>query len=49
MGPYPDLSVRDARKIAREFKALMAKGIDPREVRHKNYIEENEKCIKKKR
>ncbi|SPR14144.1 integrase [Orientia tsutsugamushi] len=26
----------------------MAKGIDPREVRHKQYIEENEKCIKER-
>ncbi|KJV55388.1 hypothetical protein OCHUTO_0872, partial [Orientia chuto str. Dubai] len=48
IGPYPDLSVRDARKKARELKTLLAKDIDPREVKRKKYIEENEKRIKEK-
>ncbi|WP_193777004.1 Arm DNA-binding domain-containing protein [Orientia tsutsugamushi] len=42
IGVFPDLSIKEARKIARELKTLMAKGIDPREVRRQQYIEENE-------
>ncbi|KJV75535.1 Arm DNA-binding domain-containing protein [Orientia tsutsugamushi] len=43
---FPDLSVREARKKAIELKKLMAKGIDPIEVRRQQYIEENEKRLK---
>lgn len=42
IGVFPDLSIKEARKKARELKRLMAKGIDPREVRRQQYIEENE-------
>ncbi|KJV97071.1 Arm DNA-binding domain-containing protein [Orientia tsutsugamushi] len=33
IGVFPDLSIKEARKIARELKRLMAKGIDSREVK----------------
>ncbi|KJV71394.1 hypothetical protein OTSUT76_3696, partial [Orientia tsutsugamushi str. UT76] len=45
IGVFPDLSIKEARKIARELKTLMAKGIDPREVKRQQQIEENEKRI----
>ncbi|KJV54559.1 Arm DNA-binding domain-containing protein [Orientia tsutsugamushi] len=30
---FPDLSIKEARKIARELKRLMTNGIDSREVK----------------
>ncbi|KJV88744.1 Arm DNA-binding domain-containing protein [Orientia tsutsugamushi] len=48
IGVFPDLSIKEARKIARELKTLMAKGIDPREVKRQQQIEENEKRIKER-
>ncbi|KJV51449.1 tyrosine-type recombinase/integrase [Orientia tsutsugamushi] len=48
IGVFPDLSIKEARKIARELKRLMAKGIDPREVKRQQQMEENEKCIKER-
>ncbi|WP_445668616.1 Arm DNA-binding domain-containing protein [Orientia tsutsugamushi] len=33
IGAFPDLSIKEARKKAIELKKLMAKGIDPREVK----------------
>ncbi|SPR10935.1 integrase [Orientia tsutsugamushi str. Gilliam] len=45
---FPDLSIKEARKIARELKRLMTNGIDPREVRRQQQIEENENRIKEK-
>ncbi|SPR10434.1 Arm DNA-binding domain-containing protein [Orientia tsutsugamushi] len=46
IGRFPDLSIKEAIKIARELKTLMAKGIDPREVKRQQQIEENEKRLK---
>ncbi|KJW04488.1 phage integrase family protein [Orientia tsutsugamushi str. Sido] len=46
IGVFPDLSIKEARKIARELKRLIAKGIDPREVKRQQQIEENEKRLK---
>ncbi|WP_371220270.1 integrase arm-type DNA-binding domain-containing protein [Orientia tsutsugamushi] len=46
IGVFPDLSIKEASKIARELKTLMAKGIDPREVKRQQQIEENEKRLK---
>ncbi|KJV74359.1 tyrosine-type recombinase/integrase, partial [Orientia tsutsugamushi] len=46
IGVFPDLSIKEASKIARELKTLMAKGIDPREVKHQQQTEENEKRLK---
>ncbi|SPR08344.1 Arm DNA-binding domain-containing protein [Orientia tsutsugamushi] len=46
IGVFPDLSIKEARKIARELKRLMAKGTDPREVKRQQQIEENEKRLK---
>ncbi|KJV69817.1 hypothetical protein OTSUT76_4151 [Orientia tsutsugamushi str. UT76] len=48
IGVFPDLSIKEARKIARELKRLMAKGIDPREVKRQQQMEENEKRIKER-
>ncbi|SPR10020.1 integrase [Orientia tsutsugamushi] len=48
IGVFPDLSIKEARKIARELKTLMAKGIDQREVKRQQQIEENEKSIKER-
>ncbi|WP_371218477.1 Arm DNA-binding domain-containing protein [Orientia tsutsugamushi] len=33
IGVFPDLSIKEARKIARELKRLMTNGIDSREVK----------------
>ncbi|WP_371222449.1 hypothetical protein ACA351_11620 [Orientia tsutsugamushi] len=41
------ISIIEARKKARELKTLIAKGIDPREVRCQQYIEENERRKRK--
>ncbi|SPR14918.1 Arm DNA-binding domain-containing protein [Orientia tsutsugamushi] len=46
IGVFPDLSIKEARKIARELKRLMAKGIDPREVQRQQQIAEDEKRLK---
>ncbi|WP_342638095.1 Arm DNA-binding domain-containing protein [Orientia tsutsugamushi] len=46
IGVFPDLSIKEARKIARELKRLMAKGIDPREVKRQQQIAEDEKRLK---
>ncbi|WP_174198135.1 Arm DNA-binding domain-containing protein [Orientia tsutsugamushi] len=48
IGVFPDLSIKEARKIARELKTLMAKGIDPREVKRQQQIAEDEKRIKER-
>ncbi|XAF72879.1 tyrosine-type recombinase/integrase [Orientia tsutsugamushi] len=48
IGVFPDLSIKEARKIARELKTLMAKGIDPRAEKRKQQIEENENRIKER-
>ncbi|SPR11805.1 Arm DNA-binding domain-containing protein [Orientia tsutsugamushi] len=48
IGVFPDLSIKEARKIARELKTLMAKGIDPREVNRQQQIEENENHTKER-
>ncbi|WP_041621169.1 Arm DNA-binding domain-containing protein [Orientia tsutsugamushi] len=45
---FPYLSIKEARKIARELKTLMANGIDPRAVKHQQQIEENENRIKER-
>ncbi|WP_317889152.1 Arm DNA-binding domain-containing protein [Orientia tsutsugamushi] len=41
IGPYPDLSIKEVRKKARELKTLIVNGIDPREVKCQQYMEEN--------
>ncbi|WP_371222311.1 integrase arm-type DNA-binding domain-containing protein [Orientia tsutsugamushi] len=46
IGVFPDLSIKEARKIARELKRLMAKGIDPREAKRQKQIAEDEKRLK---
>ncbi|BAG40320.1 putative integrase [Orientia tsutsugamushi str. Ikeda] len=46
IGVFPDLSIKEARKIARELKRLMAKGIDPREAKRQQQIAEDEKRLK---
>ncbi|SPM45928.1 integrase [Orientia tsutsugamushi] len=46
IGVFPYLSIKEAIKKAIELKTLMANGIDPREVRHQQQIEENEKRLK---
>ncbi|WP_342638428.1 Arm DNA-binding domain-containing protein [Orientia tsutsugamushi] len=48
IGVFPDLSIKEARKKARELKRLMAKGIDPREAKRQKQIEENENRIKER-
>ncbi|SPR16631.1 Arm DNA-binding domain-containing protein [Orientia tsutsugamushi] len=48
IGVFPNLSIKEARKIVRELKRLMAKGIDPREVTRQQQMEENEKRIKER-
>ncbi|SPR13298.1 tyrosine-type recombinase/integrase [Orientia tsutsugamushi] len=48
IGVFRDLSIKEARKIARELKRLMAKGIDPREAKRQQQIEENENRIKER-
>ncbi|KJV72670.1 integrase [Orientia tsutsugamushi] len=39
IGEFPYLSIKEARKIARELKTLMAKGIDQRAVKRQQQIE----------
>ncbi|SPM44574.1 integrase [Orientia tsutsugamushi] len=46
IGEFPDLSIKEARKKARELKRLMAKGIDPREAKRQQQIAEDEKRLK---
>ncbi|KJV75246.1 hypothetical protein OTSUT76_2738 [Orientia tsutsugamushi str. UT76] len=46
IGEFPYVSIKEATKKAIELKTLMAKGIDPREVKRKQQIEENEKRLK---
>ncbi|BAG41055.1 putative integrase [Orientia tsutsugamushi str. Ikeda] len=46
IGVFPDLSIKEARKKARELKRLMAKGIDPREEKRQQQIAEDEKRLK---
>ncbi|KJW06518.1 phage integrase family protein [Orientia tsutsugamushi str. UT144] len=46
IGVFPDLSIKEARKKARELKRLMAKGIDPREAKRQQQIAEDEKRLK---
>ncbi|WP_258231069.1 Arm DNA-binding domain-containing protein [Orientia tsutsugamushi] len=41
IGPYPDLSIKEVRKKARELKTLIVNGIDLREVKRQQYMEEN--------
>ncbi|SPR10601.1 integrase [Orientia tsutsugamushi str. Gilliam] len=48
IGEFPYVSIKEARKIARELKTLMAKGIDPRAEKRKQQIEENENRIKER-
>ncbi|WP_331851701.1 tyrosine-type recombinase/integrase [Orientia tsutsugamushi] len=48
IGEFPYLSIKKARKIARELKTLMANGIDPRAVKRQQKIEENENRIKER-
>ncbi|WP_045916496.1 tyrosine-type recombinase/integrase [Orientia tsutsugamushi] len=43
---FPYLSIKEARKKVRELKRLMAKGIDPREVKRQQQIAEDEKRLK---
>ncbi|WP_371222538.1 tyrosine-type recombinase/integrase [Orientia tsutsugamushi] len=45
---FPYLSIKEAIKIARELKTLMAKGIDARTVKRQQQIEENEKRLKER-
>ncbi|SPM46259.1 integrase [Orientia tsutsugamushi] len=45
---FPYLSIKEAIKKAIELKTLMANGIDPREVRRQQQIEENENRIKER-
>ncbi|GAB6044812.1 hypothetical protein JCM11957_04100 [Caminibacter profundus] len=42
IGNYPDISLKTAREIAREYRELLAKGIDPR-----YYKREKEEAIKR--
>ncbi|WP_041621211.1 Arm DNA-binding domain-containing protein [Orientia tsutsugamushi] len=48
IGEFPYLSIKEAIKKAIELKTLMANGIDPREVRRQQQIEENENRIKER-
>ncbi|KJV71757.1 Arm DNA-binding domain-containing protein [Orientia tsutsugamushi] len=48
IGEFPYLSIKEAIKKAIELKTLMAKGIDQREVRRQQQIEENENRIKER-
>ncbi|WP_371222895.1 tyrosine-type recombinase/integrase [Orientia tsutsugamushi] len=45
---FPDLSIKEAKKKVRELKKLMANGIDSREVKRQQQIEENENRIKER-
>ncbi|QCT93788.1 DUF4102 domain-containing protein [Caminibacter mediatlanticus TB-2] len=42
IGNYPDISLKTAREIAREYKELLARGIDPND-----YKREKEEAIKR--
>ncbi|KJV52504.1 hypothetical protein OTSGILL_1468 [Orientia tsutsugamushi str. Gilliam] len=48
IGEFPYLSIKEAIKKAIELKTLMANGIDPREVKRQQQIEENENRIKER-
>ncbi|KJV75723.1 tyrosine-type recombinase/integrase [Orientia tsutsugamushi] len=48
IGEFPYVSIKEAIKKAIELKTLMANGIDPREVKRQQQIEENENRIKER-
>lgn len=43
-GTYPEISLREARELRDEARALVAKGIDPREQRRKTHVEAGERA-----
>jgi integrase len=42
IGAYPNYSLKDARKVSTEYRALLAKGMDPKEEKKRIHIENAE-------